>query len=81
MRCASGLPPNGKPESLPLDPGESGEDQRTGMAGSTSLPLFSVMWYEAAMMITLALEQEAWLNAYVARGDFPSIEEAARLKR
>ncbi|MFZ0494828.1 MAG: hypothetical protein WBE80_14310 [Methylocella sp.] len=30
------------------------------------------------MMITLTPEQEAWLNAYVARGDFPSIEEAAR---
>jgi antitoxin ParD1/3/4 len=30
------------------------------------------------MMITLTPEQEAWLKAHVARGDFPSIEEAAR---
>jgi antitoxin ParD1/3/4 len=31
-----------------------------------------------AMMITLTPKQEAWLKAHVARGDFPSIEEAAQ---
>jgi len=30
------------------------------------------------MAITLTPEQEKWLQAHVARGDFPSIEEAAR---
>lgn len=30
------------------------------------------------MTITLTYEQEAWLKAHVARGDFSSIEEAAR---
>jgi antitoxin ParD1/3/4 len=30
------------------------------------------------MTITLTPEQQAWLQAYVARGDFPSIEDAAR---
>ncbi len=30
------------------------------------------------MAITLTPEQEAWLNAHVASGDFPSVEEAAR---
>ncbi len=30
------------------------------------------------MSITLTPEQEAWLNAHVASGDFPSVEEAAR---
>ena len=30
------------------------------------------------MPITLTPEQEAWLQTYVARGDFASIEEAAR---
>ena len=30
------------------------------------------------MTIALTLEQEAWLKAHVARGDFSSIEEAAR---
>ena len=30
------------------------------------------------MTITLTAEQQAWLEAYVARGDFPSIEDAAR---
>ncbi|CAN2535270.1 MAG TPA: hypothetical protein VIF40_00940 [Methylosinus sp.] len=30
------------------------------------------------MPITLTPEQEAWLDARVARGDFNSIEEAAR---
>ena len=30
------------------------------------------------MMITLRLEQEAWLKAHVAAGDFASVEEAAR---
>jgi len=30
------------------------------------------------MAITLTHEQETWLQAHVARGDFPSIEEAAR---
>jgi antitoxin ParD1/3/4 len=30
------------------------------------------------MLITLTPEQEAWLKAYVANGDFASIEEAAR---
>ena len=29
-------------------------------------------------MITLKPEQEEWLAAHVARGDFPSVEEAAR---
>jgi antitoxin ParD1/3/4 len=31
-----------------------------------------------SMTITLTAEQLAWLEAYVARGDFPSIEDAAR---
>ena len=30
------------------------------------------------MTITLTPDQEAWLRAHVAAGDFPSIEEAAR---
>ncbi len=30
------------------------------------------------MTITLTPEQMAWINAHVARGDFPSIEEAVR---
>lgn len=30
------------------------------------------------MAITLTPDQEAWLKAHVATGDFPSIEEAAR---
>jgi antitoxin ParD1/3/4 len=30
------------------------------------------------MTITLTPEQLAWINAHVARGDFPSAEEAAR---
>ena len=30
------------------------------------------------MGISLTLEQQAWLSAHVARGDFPSVEEAAR---
>ncbi len=30
------------------------------------------------MAITLTPDQEAWLKAHVAAGDFPSIEEAAR---
>ena len=30
------------------------------------------------MLITLTPEQEAWLQAHVATGDFASIEEAAR---
>lgn len=30
------------------------------------------------MSITLTPDQEAWLRAYVARGDFTSVEEAAR---
>jgi antitoxin ParD1/3/4 len=30
------------------------------------------------MTITLTAEQQVWLEAYVARGDFPSIEDAAR---
>jgi len=30
------------------------------------------------MMITLTSEQEAWLEAHVARGEYSSIEEAAR---
>jgi antitoxin ParD1/3/4 len=48
------------------------------MAGSTRLSNFSVSCYESAMTITLTPEQEAWLNAHVARGDFSSVEEAAR---
>jgi antitoxin ParD1/3/4 len=34
--------------------------------------------YETFMTITLTPEQESLLNAYIARGDFSSIEEAAR---
>ncbi|MBI1981462.1 MAG: hypothetical protein HYS63_07920 [Methylocystis sp.] len=30
------------------------------------------------MPITLTAEQEAWFRAHVARGDFASVEEAAR---
>jgi antitoxin ParD1/3/4 len=30
------------------------------------------------MAITLTPDQESWLQAHVARGEFPSIEEAAR---
>ena len=30
------------------------------------------------MMISLTPEQQAWLDAHVARGDFSSVEEAAR---
>lgn len=30
------------------------------------------------MSITLTPDQEAWLRAHVARGDFASVEEAAR---
>jgi antitoxin ParD1/3/4 len=30
------------------------------------------------MAITLTPEQEKWLQAHVARGDFPSVEDAAR---
>ena len=30
------------------------------------------------MQLTLSPEQEAWLNAHVARGDFPSAGEALR---
>jgi antitoxin ParD1/3/4 len=33
---------------------------------------------EETMSIPLTPEQERWLQAHVARGDFPSIEEAAR---
>ena len=31
-----------------------------------------------AMGISLTAEQQAWLSAHVARGDFVSVEEAAR---
>jgi antitoxin ParD1/3/4 len=31
-----------------------------------------------AMLITLTPEQEAWCKIHVARGDFASVEEAAR---
>jgi len=34
--------------------------------------------YKKAMSITLTPEQEAWIQAHVAAGDFASIEEAAR---
>lgn len=30
------------------------------------------------MTITLTPEQMAWIDAHVARGDFPSVEDAAR---
>jgi len=30
------------------------------------------------MAISLTPEQQAWLNAHVARGDFPSVEDAVR---
>ena len=30
------------------------------------------------MSITLTLEQEAWIKAHVAAGDFPSVEDAVR---
>jgi antitoxin ParD1/3/4 len=30
------------------------------------------------MTITLTPEQMAWIDAHVARGDFPSVEEAVR---
>jgi antitoxin ParD1/3/4 len=30
------------------------------------------------MIISLTPEQQAWLNAHVARGDFSSVEEAVR---
>jgi antitoxin ParD1/3/4 len=30
------------------------------------------------MRIDLTAEQQAWLSAHVARGDFPSVEDAAR---
>jgi len=30
------------------------------------------------MVISLTPDQEAWLNAHVARGDFTSVEDAAR---
>ncbi len=33
---------------------------------------------QESMAITLTSEQEAWLNAHVASGDFASVEEAAR---
>jgi antitoxin ParD1/3/4 len=33
---------------------------------------------QKSMAITLTPEQETWLQTHVARGDFPSIEEAAR---
>jgi antitoxin ParD1/3/4 len=48
------------------------------MAGSKGLSNSSGSCYEIAMTITLTLEQEAWLKAHVAHGDFSSIEEAAR---
>jgi antitoxin ParD1/3/4 len=48
------------------------------MAGSTGLSHSSVSWYEIAMTVTLTSEQEARLKAYVARGEYASIEEAAR---
>jgi antitoxin ParD1/3/4 len=31
-----------------------------------------------AITLTLSPEQEAWLQAHVAAGEFPSVEEAAR---
>ena len=36
------------------------------------------LWYKTAMSITLTPEQEAWIKAHIATGDFASIEEAAR---
>jgi antitoxin ParD1/3/4 len=30
------------------------------------------------MIISLTPEQQAWFSAHVARGDFPSVEDAAR---
>jgi antitoxin ParD1/3/4 len=36
------------------------------------------MCYKVPMTLTLTPEQQAWLQAYVARGDFPSVEDAAR---
>ena len=33
---------------------------------------------QGTMMITLKPEQQEWLAAHVTRGDFPSVEEAAR---
>ena len=30
------------------------------------------------MQIALTSEQQAWLDTHVARGDFPSVEDAAR---
>jgi antitoxin ParD1/3/4 len=45
-----------------------------------------VEWYRAvgfrgsldAMTITLTPEQHAWIDAHIARGDFASVEDAAR---
>jgi antitoxin ParD1/3/4 len=42
------------------------------------VPELKLLCYEAAMTITLTPEQLAWINAHVARGDFPSIEDAVR---
>jgi antitoxin ParD1/3/4 len=33
---------------------------------------------QVPMTVTLTPEQMAWINAHVARGDFPSAEEAVR---
>ena len=35
-------------------------------------------WYQRGMSITLTPEQETWIKAHVATGDFASVEEAAR---
>jgi antitoxin ParD1/3/4 len=35
-------------------------------------------FFVADMTITLRPEQLAWINPHVARGDFPSVEEAVR---
>jgi len=35
------------------------------------------LWYQWPMAISLTSEQQARLSAYVARGDFSSVEEAA----
>ena len=46
--------------------------------GGFPSPSEGFLWYKKGMSITLTPEQETWIKAHVATGDFASVEEAAR---
>ena len=56
---------------------EDPEVPRRPSTGPRRVTQSKLPWYICGMTITLTPEQQALLSAYVARGDFSSIEEAA----